>query len=427
VPVTVKAAGSVGQAVRRGAADLSPLRESAAFRRLFVGLGISRIGSQVTAVAVPLQAYDLTHSSLVVGLVGFAALMPLVVFGLYGGAIADAVDRRKLLFVTSAVMMAASVTLLAQAVAGLDSLGLLFACVVVQAAASAVDAPTRMAVIPQVVPASQLTAANTLDYTGTQVAIIVGPLLAGVAVSLSGFGLAYGLDVASFAAAFVAVLRVPALLPGAQPRRAGLASVTEGLRFIAIRPVLLMTFVVDIDAMLFAYPRALFPALAYTRYGGGALTVGLLYAAQAGGAVLAAMAGGLIGRVRRQGLGVIVAIVVWGAAITVFGLVSSRWLALVMLAVAGAADTVSTVYRSTMLQAAAPASLQGRMQGVYNVVVTGGPRLGDLRAGLMASAWGAPASAVWGGLACVASIGALALAVPAFRRYDSNAPSHIPR
>jgi hypothetical protein len=146
--------------------------------------------------------------------------------------------------------------------------------------------------------------------------------------------------------------------------------------------------------------------------------------------VLAAMAGGLIGRVRRQGLGVIVAIVAWGAAITVFGLVSSRWLALAMLAVAGAADTVSTVYRSTMLQAAAPAGMQGRMQGVYNVVVTGGPRLGDLRAGLMASAWGAPASAAWGGLACLAGIGALALAVPAFRRYDSsdsNAPSHILR
>lgn len=407
-------------AVRSAAADTTPLRESPAFRRLFAGQAVSFVGTQVTAVAVPLQVYAITRSSLDVGMVGLVGLLPLVIFGLYGGAIADSVDRRKLVMVTSTVTMLVSVVLLVQAVAHLNRVSLLLACVAVQAASVAVDSPARKAIIPQLVRPELLPAANTLRYGGNQLAIIVGPLLAGVAVGTGGFGSAYAIDVATFTGAFYAAVRLPALPPGAGTRRAGLASVVEGLRFLGNRPVVLMTFLLDINAMLFAAPRALFPALAHGRYGGGDGTASLLYAATAAGAVVATLFGGAIARVHRQALGVICSIAVWGVAITLLGLSSSLWLGLLMLAVAGGADTVSAVYRSTILQVVTPSGMQGRLQGVYTVVVTGGPRLGDLRSGAMATAFNPGVSLVSGGLACLVGLGLLAFAVPAFARYDAR-------
>jgi len=230
-------------------------------------------------------------------------------------------------------------------------------------------------------------------------------------VGAGGFGWAYAIDVASFVGAFCAAVRLPSLPPGAGARRAGLASVVEGLRFLAARPVVLMTFVADLIAMIFGAPTALFPALAYGQYGGGAETVGLLYAAFAVGAV---------GRVHRHGLGVMLSIAAWGVAITLFGLASTLWLGLLLLALAGAADAVSAVYRSTILQVATPPGLQGRLQGVFIVVVAGGPRLGDLESGAVAAAFTPRMSVVSGGLACLAGIGLLALAVPAFLRYDAR-------
>ncbi len=416
----MRLAALVGRVVRGAASDITPLRESAQFRRLFAGQAVSLVGTAVTQVAVPLQVYAITGSSLAVGLVGLAGFVPLVVFGLYGGSIADAVDRRKLVLITSAGTTLVSVVLLAQAVLQINRVSVLFACVAVQAAFAAVDSPARRSIIPQLVRTDKLPAANTLLYGSTQLAIIVGPLLAGVAVGAGGFEWAYAIDVASFAGAFYAAVRLPSLPPGEGARRAGLASVLEGLRFLASRQVVMMTFVADLIAMIFGAPRALFPALAYEQYGGGAETAGLLYAAPAVGAVVVTLVGGAIARVHRHGLGVVLSIAVWGIAITLFGLTSALWLGLVLLAVAGAADTVSAVYRSTILQVATPTGMQGRLQGVFIVVVVGGPRLGDVEAGAVAAAFTPQVSVVSGGLACIAGIGLLALAVPSFVRYDAR-------
>jgi MFS family permease len=417
---SVTLAALIGRVVRAAASDLTPLRESAPFRRLFAGQTVSQVGTQVTRVAVPLQVYTITRSSLDVGLVGLAGFVPLVVFGLYGGSVADAVDRRKLVLLTSTATMLVSVVLLVQAVVQTDQVGVLFACVAVQSAFVAVDSPARRAIIPQLVRAEKLPAANTLSFGSMQLTVIAGPLLAGVAVGAGGFEWAYAIDVASFAGAFYAAVRLPSLPPGDGARRAGLASVVEGLRFLASRRVVLMTFVADVIAMVFGSPAALFPALAYGQYGGGAGTAGLLYAAPAVGAVVATLLGGAIARVHRHGLGVVLSIAVWGVAITLFGLTSTLWLGLVLLAVAGAADTVSAVYRSTILQVVTPPGMQGRLQGVFIVVVTGGPRLGDLEAGVVAAAFTPRVSVVSGGLACLVGIGLLALAVPSFLRYDAR-------
>jgi MFS family permease len=411
---------AVRRALRAAVSDITPLRESAPFRRLFAGQTVSLIGTQVTRVAVPLQVYGITGSSLNVGLVGLAGFMPLVVFGLYGGSIADAVDRRKLVLIASTATMLVSVVLLLQAVMQVNRVSVLFVCVAVQAAFAAVDSPARRAIIPQLVRAEKLPAANTLAFGSMQLTVIAGPLLAGIAVGTGGFAWAYAIDVASFAGAFYSAVRLPSLPPGEGARRAGLASVVEGLRFIAARPVVRMTFVADLIAMVFGMPAALFPALAYEQYGGGAETAGLLYAAPAVGAVVVAVLGGTIARAHRHGLGVVLSIAVWGVAITLFGLTSTLWFGLLLLAVAGAADTVSAVYRSTILQVATPSEMQGRLQGVFIVVVKGGPHLGDLEAGAVATAFTPRVSVVSGGLACLVGIGLLALAVPAFLRYDAR-------
>lgn len=414
-------AALIRRAFRAAASDITPLRESVAFRRLFAGQAVSQIGTQVTRVAVPLQVYAITRSSLDVGLIGLASFVPLVVFGLYGGSIADAVDRRTLVLITSTATMLVSVVLLVQAVLAVNRVSVLFGCVAVQAAFAAVDSPARRAVLPSLVRVEKLPAANTLSYGSFQLALVVGPLLAGAAVGAGGVGWAYAIDVASFVGAFYAAARLPSLPPGAGARRAGLTSVVEGLRFLTARPMVLMTFGADLIATIFGAPAALFPALAYGQYGGGAGTVGLLYAAPAVGSVVVTLLGGVIGRVHRHGLGVVLSIVVWGVAITLFGLASALWLGLLLLAVAGAGDTVSAVYRSTILQVATPPGMQGRLQGVFIVVVTGGPRLGDLESGAVAAAFTPRVSVVSGGLACLAGIGLLALAVPAFLRYDARA------
>jgi predicted MFS family arabinose efflux permease len=227
-------------------------------------------------------------------------------------------------------------------------------------------------------------------------------------------------DVVTFVAAFYAAVRLPRMPPERTARTASVAAIVEGLRFLSIRPVLLMTFLVDINAMLFSSPRALFPALASGHYGGGAHTAGFLYAAPGVGAILATVVGGLIARVNRQGVGITISIAIWAIAITAFGWSSSLWFGLLMLAVAGAADTVSAVYRATMLQVATPNSMQGRLQGVYSVVVTGGTRLGDVRAGAVATVVSPQVSLVAGGIACFVGLMLLVARVPAFLRYDAR-------
>ena len=404
--------------LRRHAVDTRPM-QIPPYRRLLLGQGTAFIGSMLTQVAVPVQVYAISGSSLYVGLVGLAGLLPIVIFGLYGGAIADAVDRRRLFVASSVGAWAVTLALLAQTLLNLSSVGLILGLVVVQSAMFAVSSSTRGAIIPRIVPTDLVPAANTLNYTVGTFGGVVGPLLAGVVVSLNhGFAYAYAIDAALFLAALYTALRLPAIPPDGSLARPGLRSVIDGLRFIAARPVLIMSFGVDIVAMVLAMPRALYPEVADERFHG---TVGPLYAAIAIGSLLAGMWSGWIGRVSRQGVALTVAVAAWGASVAIAGLAHQLWLAVLLLAVAGAADLVSAVYRQTILQTYAPDEMRGRMQGVFIAVVAGGPRLGDLRAGAMGAATTATISWVGGGIACVAVVIVAALAVPSFWRYSTHA------
>jgi len=403
--------------LRRTAIDVEPLRHSE-FRRLWVGNSVAFAGFMLTAVAVPVQVYEVTGSSFWVGLLGGAGLVPLVVFGLWGGAVADAMDRRLLLLVSSLTLWACTGGLLLQALLDLRSLPLLLALVAVQAAGFAVASSARGAIVPRVLPASLVPAANTLTFTASNAGMVLGPLLAGVVLAHWSFSVAYAVDAALFTVALYAVLRLPSLPPAGPATAPGLRSVVSGLAFIATRPVLLLSFAVDIAAMVLAMPRALFPAAAADFGGRGA--VGWLFAAIAIGGVAAGLSSGWVGRVRRQGLALVAAVLIWGLAVAAAGLAERLWLAVFLLAAAGAADLVSAVYRQTILQTYAPDEMRGRMQGVFIVVVAGGPRLGDLRAGATAAAFGVTASWVGGGLVCAALV-TLALVVPALRRYDARA------
>jgi MFS family permease len=409
--------------VRRALLDLTPLRVSPAYRRLVAGDAVSVIGTQITIVAVPIQVYEQTRSAAAVGLLGLAGLLPLVVFGLYGGAVADAVDRRRLVVLTTFGQLLLSAVLVAQALAGVRWTALLYAVVACQAALFAVDHPARQAFLPRLLPVDLLPSANAIKQVEFNLGVTLGPLLAGVLVARYGYETAYLVDLVSFAGVLLAVRGLPPMPPEGGGRRAGTASVLEGLAFLRTQPVLLMTFIVDIVdivAMVFAMPRALFPALADEVFGGGPQTAGALYSALAAGALVGAVFGGWLGRVHRQGLAVLLAIVAWGLAVTAFGLTDSLPVALLFLAAAGASDMVSAVFRTAILQAAAPDEMRGRLGGVFIVVVAGGPRLGDARAGGGAELVGLQGSVVAGGLAVVGLTAAIGAAVPRFRRYDTR-------
>ncbi|MCU1674209.1 MAG: major facilitator superfamily 1 [Frankiales bacterium] len=407
--------------LRRAALDVTPLR-TAAYRRLLIGDAVSVVGTQITAVAVPIQVYEQTRSAAAVGFVGLAGLLPLIVFGLYGGAIADAVDRRRLVLMTTVGQAALSTVLLLQALAGLHSTALLYVVIAVQAALFSMDSPARSAFTPRLLPKELLPAANALRQVEFNLGVTIGPLLAGALVAGPGYSWAYGLDALTFTASIWAVASLPPMPPHGGGRRAGTASVLEGLAFLRTRPVLLMTFVVDLIAMVFAMPRALFPSIAHDVYGGGAQTAGALYSALAAGALLGALFSGWFGRVHRQGVAVLAAIVAWGVSIALFGATSSLAFGLLMLACAGASDMVSAVFRNAILQTAAPDEMRGRLGGVFIVVVAGGPRLGDGRAGLGAELVGVQGAVVAGGLAVIGLTAACAAAVPRFRQYDVREP-----
>ncbi|MEU6854677.1 MFS transporter [Actinacidiphila alni] len=408
---------------RRLLADISPLREHPDFRRLWFGNTISYIGQQMTAMAVSLQVYAITGSSFYVGLVGLCSLVPLIVFGLYGGAVADAVDRRRLGLVTAAGATVCSAVLAAAAVAQLKYVGLLYAVVALQAVCFAMNSPARSSMIPRLLPPERLPAANALASLAGGVGQMAGPMLGAVLVGAWGYQAAYLVDVAAFTASLYAMWRLPSMLPGegdgAVRRR---PSVMEGLRYLASRPNLRTTFVSDLAAMVLAQPRVLFPAVAGLWYGGDTGTVGLLAAAPAVGALLGSVFSGWLGRVHRQGFAVLLAVGSWGAAVAVFGLTRNLWLGLLFLAFAGCADTVSMVFRNTMLQSAAPDDMRGRLQGVFLVVVVGGPRLGDFLAGSASDLFSPTAAVVGGGLACIAAITLIGLFQRSFPRYDSRHP-----
>lgn len=411
-----------GRGLSRFAIDVRPLRVPA-YRRLWLGNGVSMYGYQFTVVAVPVQMFALTNDSLWVGLLGVAALLPLLVFGLWGGVVADLVDRRRLLVASSLLMWAATLGLLAQAVLDVESPTLLLALVAVQSSAHAVSSPTRQAIIPRLVPVTLVPAANTLGFTTYTAGGVFGPLTAGVIFAAypveAALPVAYAIDALLFTVSLWATLRLPAVPPAADPDRPtmfGLRGVADGFRYLAGTPVLLLSFAIDIVAMVLAMPRALFPEVAQERFGGGA-AIGWLYSAIAIGSVLGGLTSGWIGRVRRQGLALVVAVVAWGLAVAAAGLAREFWLMIGLLAVAGAADLVSAVFRQSMLQVHAPDRLRGRIQGVNTIVVAGGPRLGDLRAGLMATSLGVGFSWVGGGLIAAGLAVLLAVVFPALPRY----------
>jgi MFS family permease len=403
---------------RSWALDTTPLRIPA-YRRLFWGVAATMLGQQMTLVAVPFQVYALTGDSLMVGVTSIVALVPLIVFGLLGGAIADSMDRRRLMLITSAGAAVTSVLLAVQALLpGEGDLAVLWVLTACVSAFAAVNQPARSAVIPALVGPAAVPAANALSMTVRQAGVIVGPLLAGVLIGAGELFLTYAVDALGFVAAAVLLRGLPALPPGrdAGPLRLGAAvrGVGEGFVFLRTQPVLLMTFVVDIIAMCFAWPQAVFPELSENRFADSPNALGWLFAGVSIGALLMGLTSGWVSRVDRQGAVVLAAIAVWGVAIVGFGWAQSLWLAVLCLAVAGAGDMVSAVLRSSMLQLAAPEEMRGRMQGVFIVVVAGGPRLGDLRAGALASAASVSVAMVSGGVVVVLAMALVAVLVPSF-------------
>lgn len=405
---------------RRWAMDTRPLRIPA-YRRLWSSTIVTAVGSQLTAVAVPKQIYDITGSSAWVGAASMAGLLPLIVFALWGGAVADSMDRRKLLLITNSGIAVTSVLFWLQAVTGLESVVALMVLLAVQQAFWGLNAPARNASIARLVPKGELAAANALGSTVMQTGQVVGPLLAGALIPVIGLPELYLIDALALCVTLWAVVRLPSLPPlaAAAARGAGWREIVAGFRYIALHKVLLLSFLADIIAMVFGMPRALFPQLAaqtYAPYGEG-LALGLLFAAIPIGAVVGGLFSGTFSRARRHGWMVIGAVVAWGAAITGFGLSRNLWIGVVFLAAAGVADMVSMVFRGAILLSAATDEMRGRMQGVFTVVVAGGPRLADVLHGTVGSALGARTAVAGGGLLVVLVMLALAAAVPALRRY----------
>ncbi|MFI5879370.1 MFS transporter [Streptomyces sp. NPDC051554] len=405
---------------RRWAMDTRPLRIPA-YRRLWSSTIVTAVGSQLTAVAVPKQIYDITGSSAWVGAASMAGLLPLIVFALWGGSLADSMDRRKLLLITNSGIAVTSVLFWVQAATGLNSVTALMVLLAMQQAFWGLNAPARNASIARLVPAGQLPAANALGSTVMQTGQVVGPLLAGVLIPVIGLPELYLIDALALCVTLWAVVKLPSLPPleSATPRRAGWREVAAGFRYISLHKVLLLSFLADIIAMVFGMPRALFPQLAaqtYAPYGEG-LALGMLFAAIPIGAVVGGLFSGTFSRARRHGLMVIGAVVAWGAAITGFGLSSNLWIGVAFLAAAGVADMVSMVFRGAILLSAATDEMRGRMQGVFTVVVAGGPRLADVLHGTAGSALGTRTAVAGGGILVIVIMLALAAAVPALRRY----------
>lgn len=376
-------------------------------------------------VAVPFQVFELTGSTVAVGLIGLVEVVPLIVFSILGGAIADVFDRRKVVAVATVGLIIDAVALAVLSFGGDASLWSIYALTAVGSAFGAVDQPARSAMTPDLVPDGQLTAAMALRQVAFQTTHIVGPALGGLVIAVFGSpGWVYGVDAITFIAALAALRWVPRSVHHVdghdRETRVTIKAIAEGLAYSWRTPVILSVFIVDLVAMIFGMPRAVFPALAAETFGLGAAGLGLLYAAPAAGALVGALTTGWVGRIKRQGIAVVVAVAVWGSAIALAGLsLFSLILTLFFLAIAGAADVVSAVFRGTMLLEATPANLRGRVNSLNQMVVTGGPRLGDVEAGLVAGAIGPGPSVVVGGVACLVGTGVVAARFKELREYIS--------
>jgi MFS family permease len=405
--------------IRRHTIDLSPLRASREFRLLFAGQAVSEFGTNITFVAVPFQVYEMTGNTLAVGLIALCELVPLLVLPIVGGAIADAVERRRMLLIAHVLTALLSVALVVNARLAEPRLWVLYVFAFLAAGAYGLYSPALRAWPARLLPIELLPSAMALEATAYNIAQLAGPAVGGVLIASVGLAGAYTVDVVSFLAGFAAIAVMRPSPPTAERAGIDLESIKEGLRFLRGRRVLQATFWVDINAMVFGMPMALFPAFTKDVLGAGPRVLGLLYTAPAAGSLLAGLGSGRAKHVRRQGRAIMLAVVCWGAALAGFGLSTSIGAALAFLAIAGAADMVSGIFRDAVLKTTTPDEMRGRLEGVSLTVVAAGPSLGDLEAGALASVTSVPFSIVSGGLACIVGVGALAAAVPQLARYDA--------
>lgn len=406
--------------------DLSPMFESRPFRSLITGQIASLIGTQMRYVAMAWQIFLLTGSSAAVGLLGLAEVIPMIVVSILAGPMADIRDRKKIMFWSQAALMVVSATLAVVALADRPALWTLYGLTALGAAFDALDKPARNAVIPNLVGPDKIAPAIALKQISFQVSLIVGPALGGLAVAGFSLSVVYAIDAATFIVALLSLRALPAFEPRGE-RGPALTLLREGLRFSIGRPLIRSVFLVDLTAMIFGMPRAVFPALA-RGFGIGAGGLGVLYSAPAVGALIGASLSGWVGRIGRHGAAIFIAAAVWGASIAAAGIFGMSFVPLLaFLALAGAADVFSAVFRGTLVQEATPDELRGRVTAVNTLVVTGGPRVGDIEAGFAASLFGARGSVIAGGVACLIGTGALFFTSPELRNYArkiSRRPDH---
>jgi MFS family permease len=400
------------------AIDLGPLRRHRDYRPLWIGLAVSFFGSEISYVAVPYQVYRLTGSTAVVGLLALVALVPLLLSAIVGGAFADAVDRRRMVRFTELGLAVLSGVLLVNALLPHPQLWVLFVVEAFAASLGGFLRPSLDALTPRLVEKDELTAASALDSVRFQIGLIGGPAVGGVLISTVGLAGVFGVDIGTFLVSLTALTLMRAVPPPADAERPSLRRIAEGFRYARSRPELLGTYGVDIVAMFFGMPTALYPAFA--RRFGGPSVLGLLYAAPSVGSLIATATSGWTKHVHRHGLAVIVAAGAWGVGILLLGLAPSLPLALAALAFAGAADMVSGIFRSTIWNQTIPDRLRGRLAGIEQVSYSTGPLLGDVEAGVVGSLAGVRASIVSGGALCVVGVAVAALLLPAFRRYDAR-------
>lgn len=398
--------------------DISPMRRYPQFRRLWIGYTISQLGSQLTVVAVAVQVYTLTHSSLDVGFISLAQLFPSIIGPVFGGSLADSMDRRKLLLITNVLVASCSVGLAINSGTRHPALWPLFVLAALAAGFSGIDNPTRTAAMVNLVDRNSLVAANALRTLLQQIAYVVGPALAGLLLGSVGITAVFWVDVATFGAAIASVFLLKPSIPLGGGTKFGLSSIKEGFAFLKGHQAIQGVFIADIDAMVLGMPTSLFPALGLVHFHGTAETVGFLYSASGIGAFLGATLSGWTSHVRRLGRAIIICVVVWGLGITAFGLVSNLPLALFLIAIAGGADVVSAVFRSTIIQSEVPDRLRGRLSAIQSAVVQGGPRLGNTEAGVVAAISNTQISVVSGGLGCIAGILLIGKFMPRFAAYD---------
>lgn len=405
--------------MRRLTIDLSPLRESPPFRRLYIGQTISWFAGEITWIAVPIQLFDLTHSTLQVGLLYLTTLIPLLVAPIVGGALADAVDRRSMLLIAEGGFALVSVGLVVNASLDHPHVWALYALDFVGTAVFSFGTPALRSLAPRLVRPEKIVAVSALESLASNFNAVAGPAIGGLVIAAIGFAGTYALDVASFGVSLASIWQLPRLPPARDAEAASLRSILDGFRYVRRQPIILGIFLVDTNAMIFGMPMALFPAIG-EHFGGGSKTVGFLYAAPYAGALVASIFSGWAGHIRRQGLGVVIAASAWGAALVGFGFSTALWLALLLLAVAGAADLISAIMRSAIVLTATPDAMRGRVTGIEFTQVAAAPTLGNLESAVVASLTSLRFSIVSGGLACVAGCGLLALAIPALLRYDAK-------